>query len=336
MKTSFFLGVVNAGCLTSDFSCLSNRNVPELNMELCKQMPGMTGCSLLNECKGSSEAFCRPQVIYATICQDMPTMRTCNAFKSCNIEKCDLLPSTEQTTKQIYSICNEMTMDGCEKCQLKSTSTYAECDLLSVYSDLCLQMPKMSQCTVYDSMCKNTTSLNFCPSQQNLVQELPPPMQMFFHTGITDYILFENWVPRTTGHYVLAWILVFLSAIFYEAVQVFVIRCEVHWQQQPLKDSKEMINDSIFGESIGNCNQRNFKNLFGLNDGISGLKQSIFRALLRMLSTLIGYTLMLIAMTFNVGLFVAIILGFGTGTLIFAPLVKNRKFSTISPSTECH
>jgi hypothetical protein len=44
---------------------------------------------------------------------------------------------------QVRSICEEMTMDGCEKCMpsWEAGKTWADCNLLEVYSYLCYQMP---------------------------------------------------------------------------------------------------------------------------------------------------------------------------------------------------
>jgi copper transporter 1 len=42
------------------------------------------------------------------------------------------------------------------------------------------------------------------------------------------------------------------------------------------------------------------------------------RAALQFVETLLSYALMLIAMTFNVGLFIAVLLGIALGTFIFA------------------
>jgi copper transporter 1 len=44
---------------------------------------------------------------------------------------------------QVRSICEEMTMDGCERCMpsWQAGKTWADCDLLDTYSYLCYQMP---------------------------------------------------------------------------------------------------------------------------------------------------------------------------------------------------
>lgn len=46
-------------------------------------------------------------------------------------------------TPQVRSICEEMTMDGCERCMpsWQAGKKWADCDLLDTYSYLCYQMP---------------------------------------------------------------------------------------------------------------------------------------------------------------------------------------------------
>ena len=325
MKLALLLAAsITAACLDSDFSCLKDTNVAELNNQLCTQMKGMPGCSLRAACKTDrTKPYCHENIIYAIMCQDMPMMKACQPFQQCtNVGRCDLVPKTVNTTQQIFSICNEMSMEGCNKCAVKESSIYAECDLVQTYSDLCLAMPKMSQCNLYDQMCNTTKDLPYCKSLNSDSNQIPK-MQMFFHSAVSDYILFENWVPRTTGQYVLAWVLVFLSAVFYEALQVYAQILELHW----VDTSKE--SEPILSTAFGDLPEKHrstmgVQNICGISSGIQGVKQSFFRSLLRVVSTMVGYVLMLIAMTFNIGLFFAIIAGFGTGTFVFVPIIRNK------------
>ena len=50
---------------------------------------------------------------------------------------------------------------------------------------------------------------------------------------------------------------------------------------------------------------------------ISGLKIAILRSGWKIVSTVIGYFLMLLSMTFNIGIFLSIISGIAFGTLLF-------------------
>ena len=273
----------------------------------------------------------------------MPSMRPCQSFMSCSsAEKCDLLPTTETVTREIYSICTEMNMAGCENCKIGPNSTYAECDLMSTYSQLCTAMPNMSQCGEFKQMCMMNSDVAFCPSSSASPSFTAPVMQMFFHFSMSDYILFEQWVPRNTAQYTLAWFLVFLAASFYEALNVFSYFQELKWGnvQQHKHDAAV---DSAFGPAdkrvFSTEKWHGFSNICGLSGGSVGVQQAMLRAMLRMLSTFIGYSLMLIAMTFNVGLFIAIIVGFGVGTFCFVPMIKQSAIPALMGpvgNTECH
>ena len=316
-------------CSDSQLSCLSATNTKLLNDELCRQMPGMIGCSLRTICKG--EAFCSENSVYATICQDMPMMKPCQAFQQCSIQSCGF-PTSANVTKQIYSICTEMNMAGCEKCSIKETSTYSECDLMTVYSDLCKAMPNMSQCSMFKNLCMASPEVPFCGNGDMNTEYKAPVMQMFFHTGLSDYILFEQWVPRNVMQYIFAWIVVFFVAVGYEGLNVYVYIQETKWS---LGNDTKPVDLTAFGSNVLGPKMQTVHQMCGLSNGKQGVKQSAIRAMLRMLSTLIGYTLMLIAMTFNIGLFVAIIVGFGAGTFVFAPMIKNLESKALD-NNECH
>lgn len=98
-------------------------------------MPGMKGSETYNKMCGSD-----------------PLKSVIAQCKTLNF----VLPTSKQATQQIYSICSEMSMNGCEKCKFsfivgkitRPDATYSNCDLLTVYSNLCIEMPDMYQCKV--------------------------------------------------------------------------------------------------------------------------------------------------------------------------------------------
>ena len=114
---------------------------------LCSQMKFMPGCTLSSECK---EPSCSPWTVLTDICRwDMGKMKDCaNYNKLCangtRVEACkeegflkgDL--TTIAVNSAVKSICYEMPeMAGCEKCEFAEGKTYADCDLLRVYAQLC-------------------------------------------------------------------------------------------------------------------------------------------------------------------------------------------------------
>jgi ABC-type dipeptide/oligopeptide/nickel transport system permease component len=77
----------------------------------------------------------------------------------------------------------------------------------------------------------------------------------------------------------------------------------------------------------------------GLSQGVSGVSVAAQRGVFRLLSTTLGYSLMLVAMTFNIGLFIAVIAGFAVGTFLFSPMIKLSSYGVYdiaSQAGECH
>jgi copper transporter 1 len=301
-------------------------------------MKGMPGCGLETATKSS------PFVIYSTICTDMPSMKDCSLFKSqcsnsdniqCQKNRPIPLPSSSITTKQIYSICKEMAMDGCDVCPIQNeNSSYAECDLIGTYSKLCNAMPEMSQCAAWKLMCSSNADLPWCPQQVTGA----PAMKMYFHNDIANYILFKSLVPQNNTQYAIAGIVCFLMAVFYEALQVYISFLELKWNNTSLKvtedASKEAfgLENTLYPISI-------WRHAFGMSRGIQGITQAFIRGLLRTVSITLSYALMLLSMTFNVGLFIAIVIGFGFGTFVFTPMLKFylKSADTLQyPQTGCH
>ena len=140
----------------------------DLNL-LCTQMPGMPGCSLMNECKKDStflpSTYCSNSSLLADICMyDMPKMSGCSNFGNCNnCNPLPNLPTSKIATRAIYSICNEMNMDGCDQCKIaNNASTYSNCPLLEIYGQLCREMPDMYQCEAWNQMCSTTKGISLC------------------------------------------------------------------------------------------------------------------------------------------------------------------------------
>lgn len=151
-------------------------------------------------------------------------------------------------------------------------------------------------------------------------------------------------MPRTYGQYLLAALACIFVAVFYEALQVFITLQELKWA----KESSKADNPSHLKEAFGtesectDCTLPStpmWKQIGGLSRGSPGVQVALCRGILRMISTTIGYALMLLSMTFNVGLFFAIVGGFGLGTFLFAPIARSAtKSFDIEPSdsTGCH
>jgi len=129
-------------------------------------------------------------------------------------------------------------------------------------------------------------------------------MEMFFHFSINDYILIEQWVPQTIGAYVGSLAAVFFLAILGEALRFFRSKMEERWTKKLEHGDYEPLVPT------------------GERPWIASIE--ISRAVFHMVDIFVHYTLMLVAMTFNAGLFFAIIVGSGTGVLIFSFFKKDK------------
>lgn len=263
-------------CLTtpSDPNCEYPVSNAKSDMDmLCKAMPFMSGCSLRYMCVKSqyggelmTKSYCSSNFdLVASVCYrdpEMKMMKGCDGYNrvcrqgnassnelstpvmQCMNEKSiATLPTTSTLSNQVKSICDEMTMDGCEKCVFESGKKYASCDLLSVYGYLCYQMPEMSQCGEWSSLCASNPELGVCKGEllnavaavseiPDATSSAPPVMKMYFFSDMPFYLLFKSWVPRTDMDLVGAWFAIFFLGVFYEGIQVFRSVLEMRWAMQ--------------------------------------------------------------------------------------------------------
>ncbi|KAI8465277.1 MAG: Ctr copper transporter family-domain-containing protein [Monoraphidium minutum] len=290
--------VLAVDCVTTptDPSCatfkLPNATaVTDLNA-LCSAMHFMTGCSLYKACNATTRAnvgadptICDPFQQLATICARDPGMggmggcRAHYAGMCANgsvVRQCRASPgfglvSTEDSNKWVRSICEEMDMEGCDRC----TPAWKEgkvwggpnCDPFAVYGWLCVQMPDMWQCMGpgrWDEMCRKDPTLYACVGDAPALTDKGwwrpgggsggggggggdapapggggdspykpgPSMKMYFFNQMPFWLLFKEWVPSTRGELAGAWFAIFLLGIFYEAVQTLKYRVEAAWLAQ--------------------------------------------------------------------------------------------------------
>lgn len=323
-------GQINCVQTPSDPSC-ANYQYPNANSTadiaaLCKSMPYMPVCTINDKCMSlhSHDGLCDPFSILGDSCtHDMPGMGGCKNFRSlCNttagsvVQECknfqqiDNLPTTMTLVSLIQSICDEMPMSACTSCK---TSKPIDCDLLTTYTSLCMEMPTMSQCQAFNTMCADDSNLvssqlsTFCKLP---VEEQTPLMRMFFHTGFLEYVLFENWIPRTARQFAGYWFLVFFFAIIFECEKTLRSILEKRWEIKP--DSDDAVQSSFLKGHYAPFSYRD-----------------VVRGFLHGLELTMSYLLMLVAMTFNVGLFFSVIAGTIIGNIFVG------RFRTYKPKVTC-
>lgn len=315
-------------------SFCANYTIPAAEIEssistLCTSMPNMPGCALNEECKGDttivSSQYCSRFAVLKTICIDMPRMKGCGNYTSlCTttgsvVKQCAAavlpLPSTSNTAAMVKSICSEMYMTACERCPGKNgPGTGSNCDLLTVYSDLCLDMPKMSQCSAWSTMCTNISSWPWC-NEEALRASGEPPMKMYFHATTFDRILFDTWVTRTPLSYYGSWVVCFLSGVLYEFLKLLRKKLEEKWEEK-IEDIR--LDAPVESEPLtGVVNETlvpKTKSWYSFPPFVASI--DFPRSFLQAFEMTWSLMVMLIAMTFNVGLFLSIPAGTFVGTLL--------------------
>jgi copper transporter 1 len=160
-------------------------------------------------------------------------------------------------------------------------------------------------------------------------------MMMTFHGGFKEQILFDQWSTQTVAAFIGSWFLIFFVAVLYEGLKT--VRdhlakrearrhyAEKHNPQSALVSQHENPNNDEILPSIRTENARNKR---------ARLLSShhLIQTVLHILQMGISYLLMLIAMTFNIYLFLAIILGAGLGHFLFGW----RRSSIIDYNEHCH
>jgi len=295
-----------------DYNLPTSSVVEDVN-SLCQgSMVNMPSCAVNTICQNSSFAgskYCQSFSILKEGCIDMSGMSGCRDYKCmCSnntvVEECNTdilpLPTSSEALELISAICTEMPMEDCARCP--TPISIATCELLPVYSDLCNSMPEMDQCSVWIDICNLVPTWPICP-KGGIIR---PIMKMYFHWGIYNYVLFKQWLPATTVAFIGTWIVVCAMSILYELLRVLRSRCEVNWQYKNADTINE--NEESDQKELNPSKPIHRTPPFRIAVDVP-------RAILHTLEVALGFMLMLVAMTFNVALFMAICLGAFVGSL---------------------
>ncbi|CAF1401987.1 unnamed protein product [Rotaria magnacalcarata] len=154
-------------------------------------------------------------------------------------------------------------------------------------------------------------------------------MKMYFHTGIAETILFESWTITSITIFICSWIFIFILGILYEGLrEIRQYLDETRLIERPIISKEENENE------LERMNTESIASTIRTRTKIRPqFPERILHSVLYAVHLILGYSLMLIAMTFNVYLFFAIIFGIGTGHFLYAwcrtiPLAKENQRST--------
>ncbi|UJR35788.1 hypothetical protein I4U23_028536 [Adineta vaga] len=151
--------------------------------------------------------------------------------------------------------------------------------------------------------------------------------KMFFHGGFVETILFEPWETISIPIFVISWIFIFIMGILYEGIKEF-----HRFAEEERLTKQPIFSDDAIENELARMNIESLPSTIpNRNKTSSPYSERIISSIFYIINLALGYSLMLIAMTFNVYLFFAIIFGTGVGHLLFTwsrvnpPTQRNRR-----------
>lgn len=173
-------------------------------------------------------------------------------------------------------------------------------------------------------------------------------MVMTFQPWSCDVqILFAGWDPKNGVQYTLSWFAIAIACIGYHALRYKIEEMEVH-RAVAFQKEEAGLDGADLTENLLNSGKKQGGAAYGstnsyevTNDGITNqpmyyLTHSVLVALGYGLSLM----LMLVAMTYNPGLFLALMVGWGVGDFIFhrksSALRRQIATHTDRDTTACH
>ncbi|XP_037948831.1 high affinity copper uptake protein 1-like [Teleopsis dalmanni] len=170
------------------------------------------------------------------------------------------------------------------------------------------------------------------PTQQQQQQQMDVvgdglddcPMIMTFHGGHCERILFDSWMASTVTQFVISAFVIFLVAFGLEALKFarfyllkYTNKKEANYRAKKRQERNDIVvSTTIPARASSNTPLTDkFENesFFGRITSPSHLVQTVFKVI----QIIISYLLMLIFMTFNYWLCLAVVLGLSLGYLLF-------------------
>ncbi len=296
----------------SAYTYPANRTSTELST-LCAHTPSLPACSVRRQCEAhGGGSACAPFSLLADVCTQMASNSVCTSgygslcapdslvTECVSLPPLPRLPTMDQAETSARSICHQMPgMSACSSCS--SAASGCPDPLLSL-SMLCLAMPGMDACASWRAFCAVEATARALPTLCGKSRPDPdvPAMRMYFHTGIHEYLLLQSWVPRTNTAYA-------LSCACVAALGAFLV-----W----LRGARVLLELRL--------------HKLGAHARTSKYAANAQRGAMAVVISALDYALMLLAMTFNVGLVASILGGVGAGHLLFGHVGKARPAAAVA------
>ncbi|CAL8143657.1 unnamed protein product [Orchesella dallaii] len=144
---------------------------------------------------------------------------------------------------------------------------------------------------------------------------------MFFHGGVDETILFEFWKISETGGLIISMIVIFFLAFAYEGLKFYREHLYRHsFQTVQLSTVAMPVENGTVQETHKTVQVKVFSAIHG------------WQTVLHIIQMVVSYFLMLIFMTYNVWLCVAVALGAGAGYFCFGW----KKSVVVDVTEHCH
>lgn len=156
-------------------------------------------------------------------------------------------------------------------------------------------------------------------------------MKMYFHFGYNETVLFEFWKVASASGLIGSMFGIFFMAALYEGLKYY--REYLFWKtyhslqyrsvQVPVKKNVVSADEQVV-HVVGEVIHKQPPTMFSMNHG--------YQTALHILQIVLSYMLMLIFMTYNIWLCVAVILGSATGYFLFGW----KKSIIVDVTEHCH
>mmetsp|Transcript_26078 Transcript_26078/g.85778 ORF Transcript_26078/g.85778 Transcript_26078/m.85778 type:complete len:378 (-) Transcript_26078:1641-2774(-) len=358
-KSTCFQDPSQPWCSDADLFYDTEAVLDDIN-SVCTHAPWLSGCSIKRSCEDGrmNGNFCLRWSLLSDLCsaqvkEDVKGLAGCSnytklcqrndtAVRQCkdpNLQHVPGLISSQQSLESVSALCKEMPdMQGCSQC---SAATFASCpDPLGTLSRLCLSM-MMADCKPWSEMCAESQGglTAFCGEDSE--GECSGVMQMYFHFGFNDYILFKRWVPCSVPRYTWSCLAIILMGVMDILLKVAKLRLEISFalSEAAGRESSEA-EESTSSELLEMTtslrrNVREMEDVHLLPQSYRELRQNMCRGALAGMTLALDYSLMFIAMTFNVGLFTSVCLGIGFGHVLFGHHFKLNKDASKTLQRAC-